>query len=218
MEIERGIFLVGGPDHSHPKDACAYLMDGRERAVLIDAGAGDGVTKIAENIARAGVELGKVQYLVLTHCHVDHSGGAPGFQAQGVKIVAHQRCAEILAPGGDPRTAADWYGMRLPPINVDVAFEGNEHRIDLGGEDLVCIHIPGHSPGSICAYIDRDGRRVLFGQDVHGPLHPVLESNREQYQQSLKAMLALDADVLCEGHFGIYRPREAVKKYISSYL
>jgi glyoxylase-like metal-dependent hydrolase (beta-lactamase superfamily II) len=66
--------------------------------------------------------------------------------------------------------------------------------------------------------MDRDGQRILFGQDVHGPIHPVLESNREQYRQSLQKLIDLKADVLCEGHFGVYRPREEVEKYIKSYL
>jgi glyoxylase-like metal-dependent hydrolase (beta-lactamase superfamily II) len=186
---------------------------------LIDAGASGGFDRVMNNIRAAGLEVSRVKRLVLTHCHVDHSGGVPRYQAMvGVKAVSHARCAEILAQGNDPRTAAGMYGMRLPPIRIDITFDGEEYRLPLGDTELVCIHTPGHSPGSICVYMDRDGQRILFGQDVHGPIHPALDSNREQYKQSLQRLIGLKADVLCEGHFGVYRPREEVEKYIRSYL
>jgi hypothetical protein len=60
--------------------------------------------------------------------------------------------------------------------------------------------------------------KVLFGQDVHGPLVPSLLSNREDYHNSLNFMLDLDVDLLCEGHFGIYRGKEEVRKFIGSFL
>jgi hypothetical protein len=59
---------------------------------------------------------------------------------------------------------------------------------------------------------------VLFGQDVHGPLHPSLLSNRRDYLQSLALMLDLNADILCEGHFGVINGRDAVRRFIRSYL
>jgi len=59
---------------------------------------------------------------------------------------------------------------------------------------------------------------VLFGQDVHGPLDPTLLSDREDYRNSLNFMLDLKADILCEGHFGIYRGKEKVQEFIGSFL
>jgi hypothetical protein len=59
---------------------------------------------------------------------------------------------------------------------------------------------------------------VLFGQDVHGPLHPSLLSDRSQYSDSLKFLLSLESDILCEGHFGVYKGRENVQNFIRQYL
>jgi hypothetical protein len=53
---------------------------------------------------------------------------------------------------------------------------------------------------------------------VHGPLAPSLLSNRTDYLHSLKLLLSLEADVLCEGHYGIYRGKEEVTKFIRSFL
>ncbi|MFO8056456.1 MAG: MBL fold metallo-hydrolase [bacterium] len=218
MEIAKGVYQVGGAGVSAGGDAAAYLVDGEKEAVLIDAGTGEATQRLVENISRTGVEPSRVGILVLTHCHVDHSGGALELkQKLGLSVACHKECGRILARGDDPRTAAEWYGIKLPPIRADVAFESEEYEIDLGDTSLTCIHVPGHSPGSICAVLDREGKRILFGQDVHGPIHPALESDWNQWQESLQRMIELEADVLCEGHFGIISPAHEVAKFIKSF-
>jgi glyoxylase-like metal-dependent hydrolase (beta-lactamase superfamily II) len=88
----------------------------------------------------------------------------------------------------------------------------------VGDGVITAHHWPGHSPGSLVYTTQMDGKTVLFGQDVHGPLHPSLLSDQVAYQRSLKKLLSLDADILCEGHFGTYRGKEAVRKFIGSFV
>ena len=59
-----------------------------------------------------------------------------------------------------------------------------------------------------------EGLKVLFAQDVHGPLHPDLKSNQGDYRRSLELILSLDADILCEGHYGVYKGRKKVADFI----
>jgi glyoxylase-like metal-dependent hydrolase (beta-lactamase superfamily II) len=59
---------------------------------------------------------------------------------------------------------------------------------------------------------------VLFAQDVHGPLHPSLHSNRDDYQASLRRILELDADILCEGHFGVFRGKHDARRFVAQYI
>ena len=80
------------------------------------------------------------------------------------------------------------------------------------------IHMPGHSPGSLVYQVVSEGKKVLFAQDVHGPVHPDLLSDQEAYQDSLKKMLALNADILCEGHYGIFNGKTAVREFINSFM
>jgi hypothetical protein len=61
-------------------------------------------------------------------------------------------------------------------------------------------------------------KKVLFGQDVHGPLNSSFLSDRQDYTNSLKFMLTLKADILCEGHFGVFKGKEKVEKFIRSYI
>ena len=65
---------------------------------------------------------------------------------------------------------------------------------------------------------ESEGKRVLFGQDVHGPLDASLLSNREDYLESLRFLLSLEADILCEGHYGVFRGKEHVADFIESFL
>ena len=112
---------------------------------------------------------------------------------------------------GDPvLTAANWYESDFPPTKIDERLSGPEGALGPGGE-LKWLHTPGHTPGSICLYLDRAGERVLFGQDIHGPFLPSFKSDINLWKSSMEKLLALDADVLCEGHFGIFRPRDRVK-------
>jgi glyoxylase-like metal-dependent hydrolase (beta-lactamase superfamily II) len=83
---------------------------------------------------------------------------------------------------------------------------------------IEALHIPGHSPGSLVYVTESEGKRVLFGQDVHGPLDASLLSNLEDYLESLRFLLALDADILCEGHYGVIRGKAEVADFIRSFL
>jgi glyoxylase-like metal-dependent hydrolase (beta-lactamase superfamily II) len=90
--------------------------------------------------------------------------------------------------------------------------------IALGERTITAIHIPGHSPGSVAYLMSSAGRSVLFAQDVHGPLHPSLLSDAAAYQASLRRLLETGADILCEGHFGIFEGREEVAKFIRRFM
>ena len=93
-----------------------------------------------------------------------------------------------------------------------------EESLQFGTHDVVCLHTPGHTPGSISVYLDNDGKRILFGQDIHGPFLAESGANMSHWEQSMKKLIALNADILCEGHFGVYRPASKVAEYIERYL
>ena len=51
-----------------------------------------------------------------------------------------------------------------------------------------------------------------------GPLHPDLQSESLAYQRSLNLLLSLEADVLCEGHYGVFRGKKEVAVFIRQFL
>jgi glyoxylase-like metal-dependent hydrolase (beta-lactamase superfamily II) len=217
-EVTEGIYLVGGADITDPRDCAVYLLDLGE-LVLIDAGAGPSYAEIVRNIETLGLDLTKLKSLILTHCHIDHIGGAPQLRAAfGAQIIMHHLDAEAVEQGDDGMTAASWYNLRFPPMAVDVKLEKEKEHLLFGDQEVVCLHTPGHTPGSISVYLDRGGTRVLFGQDIHGPFSEEFGSDLAVWRSSMERLLALEADILCEGHFGIYQPKENVAEYIRHYL
>ncbi len=216
-EIAKDIFIVGGPDITDGRDGCVYLLSLGE-LVLIDTGAGWSSDQIIDNLRRLGFDPQNLKTILLTHCHIDHIGGAPHLRRKfGSRIYIHSLDAPPLESGDAVLTAASWYQTTFEPTPVDVKLSLPEEILTLGEERIVCLHTPGHTPGSISIYLDRGGKRVLFGQDLHGPLLPEFGSNLNDWDRSTKRLLDLEADILCEGHFGIYRTRKEVREYILSY-
>lgn len=219
MKITSEIFQVGGSGLSHSSDASAYLVISGKESALIDSGTGAGIDRMLNNIKKCGVELSSVRYLFLTHCHYDHTGGAEKIrELTGCSIVAHKLDAEYLESGNSNVTAASWYGTYIDPVKVDIKVPGNSMDFTLGELKLKFYHTPGHSPGSSVLTVVSDGKLVLFGQDVHGPLNDMLLSNRRDYEASLAFLLSLNAEILCEGHYGIIKGKEKVAGFIESFM
>jgi glyoxylase-like metal-dependent hydrolase (beta-lactamase superfamily II) len=217
--ITSEIFQVGGPEHTSPEDAAIYLIHFNDQSALVDAGCGRNLGRLYKNIAECEVDLKTIEYLLITHCHYDHTGGAAAIRTNiGCLTVAHELEAPYLEEGDHAVTASEWYGTTMDAFPIDIKLSGPENDIMLGGKTISAIHTPGHSPGSVVYLTESDGQKVLFGQDVHGPLAAVLKSNRGDYVESLKKMILLDADILCEGHFGVYKGKEKIKKFIRSFL
>lgn len=217
-EIESGVFIVGGPDISDSRDCMVYLLDLGE-LVMIDTGAGPGVRMIISAMLRLGLDPARLSTIILTHCHIDHVGGAHELKKRyGARIIMHELDAEVVERGDSKMTAAHWYGVPFEPLKVDVRLSRDEERLPIGGREIVCLHTPGHTPGSISVYLDNHGKRILFGQDIHGPFFAEFGSNITHWQKSMEKLLALKADVLCEGHFGVYRPNKQVTDYIERYF
>ena len=217
FEITDDIFIVGGPEITDGRDGCVYLLNLGE-LLLIDSGAGWSVDKIIKNVEKFGFEAKNIKKILLTHCHIDHIGGAPQIRERfGSRILIHELDAPPLESGDPILTAARWYQTTFPPTPVDVKLNLPEEILRIGGNEIVCLHTPGHTPGSICIYLDRKGKRILFAQDLHGPLLEEFGSNLSDWDRSTQRLLDLDADILCEGHFGIYETKKEVKDYILSY-
>ena len=212
------VFVVGGSDLSAPEDAFVYLVDAGSELVLVDAGVGYSISRIEDNIRSLGFEPARVWHIIATHCHIDHIGGLFAWKERyGCKIIAHELDRAGIEGENNALTAASMYGVDYKPVKVDTLLKGETQNLKLGDLQFNFLHTPGHTPGSICAYIDTKDGRVLFGQDIHGPFSPAWGSDLKKWRVSMQKLLALRADVLCEGHAGIFRG-DKVGKYIESYL
>jgi hydroxyacylglutathione hydrolase len=187
----------------------AYLVEGREKALLIDTGIG------AADLAGFVKSLTALPVIVVdTHGHPDHAGGNPQFG----QVHAHPSDFEMIKRffGGDyrantvrrilqesPGLAAsilkDTSSLKVPALLP--ATEGNV--FDLGGRKLEVIESPGHTSGSICL-LDA-GNKLLFTGDNDNTLVWLFLKDclpLETYLQTLRKVQARagEFDTLLPGH------------------
>lgn len=219
MGITSEVFEVGGGHLTAPEDAAIYLIKFGRESALVDSGCGNETERLFANIRKCDVDPLQLKFLLLTHCHYDHTGGAAELKRRiGMEIIAHELDAQYLESGDNRVTAANWYGAKIKSFHVDRKIKGNSEGIFLGGRRIEAIHTPGHSPGSVAYLTESDELRVLFAHDVHGPLDPSFLSNRNDYNASLRILLEIEADILCEGHYGVYRGKSEVADFIRQFM
>jgi len=213
-EIVKDFYHIGDSGCS------VYLVQthSEEGLVLIDCGMS---LKMIKKIDRVNLDPMDIKHCIITHFHIDHIAACYDLKQFNKKVnfYAHELDAEAIEEEGHGKeTAAKWYGVEYKPVRLTKRLKGDLEILNFGIYDFQCIHTPGHTPGSISILIEtEDHKKILFGQDLHGPIIPGV-SDYEDYQNSLQKLLDLKADILCEGHFGIFQPASEVQRYIKQYI
>jgi len=143
-------------------DSNVYLLED-EDPIIVDTGTGMYAESVLEEVSRF-VPLKKVGRIVLTHCHLDHIGGAAAFQnATGAKVMLHETEADPIMAGDTTLSLADMFGSKLSKLDIEPLKAGQ--KLSTGSAELEVVHLPGHSPGSI-ALLDRKGASAVVGDTV----------------------------------------------------
>jgi len=178
-----------------------YLVED-EKNLLVDAGI-DG-KRVVRFLKEHRVK--ELDYLILTHCHYDHSAGVEEIlQSYSPDVCLHEAEVEKRS---DPEYSVSWmFGAAPPEYEVDIPLKGSE-VFRLGEIELRIIHTPGHSPGSICLYNNKTGE--LFSGDTVFPDGGIGRTDlrggsTEKLRESIKKLLELDARILYPGHGEILR-------------
>jgi glyoxylase-like metal-dependent hydrolase (beta-lactamase superfamily II) len=177
LKIADDVYLVGGGDIrlSSRYDCHVYLIDGGREGCLIDAGSGLGTEEIIANIKKDGFSPKKdIDYILLTHAHSDHGGGAGSIQkATGAKIIAPKGEANFVQEGGADLEA----GIKVTKVSgvypkdyvyqhakVDKVVEHGS-RVKVGKYTLRTIQVPGHSHAT-AGYLIEQKPRSFFSGDI----------------------------------------------------
>jgi len=199
-----------------------YLIN-EEKKALIDAGPTTSVGAVLDGVKKAGVRPEEIDYLIVTHIHLDHAGGA-GVLIQDMpqaKVVVHHKGARhLLNPAKlvSSVIAAQGEGVlrllgkvvplekgRVMPISGGDVIELSKKQI------LRFIDAPGHASHELCIYESRNNG--LFSGDAVGisvaeneillPVTPPPGFDLELYLDTLKRLMALKATALYFAHFGV---------------
>ncbi len=147
-------------------DSNIWLITGNEN-ILIDTGTGispDGLDYASFMARFIDPHLvGGLSKIILTHCHIDHVGGASS-------LSDHYGCPVFIGSGDAPFvrsadpdvTVSRMFGIPLEPIECQEVGQG--HIFDTGEHRLRVIDTPGHTPGGICLYDEVTG--ALFSGDT----------------------------------------------------
>lgn len=136
-------------------DSNCYIIGDKNSAVVIDAGADHAeVLQILES------QHLSLEYIVLTHAHIDHVLNAGKLRdAAGARVVIHEDDAPLL---GDPvLNCSALFGLNKVFGPADILVKDGD-SINVGGINLQFIHTPGHTPGSICVLAGNE----LFSGDT----------------------------------------------------
>jgi len=207
--------------------SAAYVVETSDGLVLVDSGLEANGAAIARDFRYRNLELARLRAILLTHAHADHSQGARQLrQLTGAKIYAGQGDVSVLR-AGEPRDAFcstfDMGKLQIHSTEVDVELKGGE-TIEIADARFHVIAAPGHTPGSICYTLERDGLRFFFGGDVvmtltegEGPfrrelgtyaayLAPRYRGNAEDFLATIRRLQQLPTpDLVLPGH-----PRESL--------
>lgn len=197
----------------------AYLFTG-ERKAIVDVGPKAAVPNLLLALAELGMSPRDIDYIVLTHIHMDHAGGVGTVVKEmgNAKVLAHGRARHHLV---DPTklweaslktlgALAVEYGEIEPVPEDRIVVATDQMKLDLGHGLVLEIYLtPGHAPHHLSLF-DRANRVLIAGEAagvcIGGLIRPTTPPpfKLEETLSSIDKLIALEPEKLCYGHFGCY--------------
>ncbi len=154
--FDHGISAID-TEYSRPQQDASHLIVAAGRAAFVDTGVNDSVVLLLDALRRHDLDAGDVDYVFLTHVHLDHAGGAGKLMQAlpNARCVVHPRGAPHMA---DPkkivagtkavygaRRAREIYGTIEPIAAARIVTARDEAWLELGGRALQTIFTEGHA-------------------------------------------------------------------------
>ena len=204
-----------------------HLLVEDGRAAVIDTGTSHAVPHVLAALEAQGLSAAQVDYVILTHVHLDHAGGAGQLMARfpNARLTVHPRGARHVAdPGRLLAATAAIYGeaqtrrvygevLAVPKHRIVETAEGT--RLRLAGRELLFLDAPGHARHHV---VVRDGKTGhIFAGDTFGLSYRELDRDGRQFSfpttspsqfdppalhRSIDRMLSYGPESLYVAHFG----------------
>jgi glyoxylase-like metal-dependent hydrolase (beta-lactamase superfamily II) len=221
-----GLFAIDTGFH-RPRYDAAYLVVERGRAAFIDTGTNFAVPRLLAALAHVGLGPADVDWVIPTHVHLDHAGGA----GQLMQLLPHARMAihplgapHMIDPGalqagstaiyGEAEMART-YGALVPVDETRIVVAPDGATVELAGRVLECVDTPGHARHHFCVWDARS--RNWFTGDTFGqsydeicnargrfvvPSSTPVQFEPESLKRSIGRLLERDPAGACLTHYG----------------
>jgi len=241
INVAKGINVIDSGYYS--KDfAAIYLLRQRSKIAIIETGSNFSVPLVEKALIEDGLSFSDVTYIIPTHVHLDHAGGAGKLmrQCQNASLVVHPRgsrhlidpsklIAGAMAVYGEEKFK-EYYG-EIIPIDSDRVIEAEDNFVlDFDGRVLKFIDTPGHARHHFCVW-DNETKSMFTG-DTFGISYRDLDHQNDVYVlpstspiqfdpealiQSINRIMEFKPERVCLTHFSAIKPTQrAVNQLIES--
>ena len=221
-EVAEDIYLIDNQLYSIPKWGSVYLVNEAKKA-LIDTGPTTSSKAVLEGIKRVGVSPEDIDYLIVTHIHLDHAGGVGTllkYMPQARVVVHHKGARHLVNPVRLVDSVREAQGEKVMRLLGEVVPVETERVMPVSGDDVIklsaqqalrFIDAPGHASHELCIYESRN--HGLFSGDAVAisvaenkillPVTPPPSFDLEAYLDTLERLMTLKATALYFAHFGV---------------
>lgn len=187
MDLEHGITAID-TGFNRPRFDASHLIVERGRAAFIDVGTNYSIPALLAELDAKGVGRDAVDYVIVTHVHLDHAGGAGEIMRQlpNARLAVHPRGApHMINPARLVASASSVYGAEevrrtygeLVPVPAGRILEiRDEAVIDFAGRALRCLDTPGHARHHFSVWDERS--RAFFPGDTFGLSYREFDTGR----------------------------------------
>jgi glyoxylase-like metal-dependent hydrolase (beta-lactamase superfamily II) len=219
--VASNVYLIDDLLYSIAGLGSVYLLV-EKKIALVDTGPATSAPCVLEAIEKIGISPEEVDYIIVTHIHLDHGGGV-GVLLKNMpraKVVVHHRAVRhIVDPSKLISSAVEAQGQEVMVRNGDMLPVPEDRAIPAHDLDtiwlddkqvLTLLECPGHAPHQICISESRNGGifvgdavgHCVEGTDVMVPITPPPSFDLELYVNTLNRIKKLNASRIYFSHFG----------------
>ncbi|WP_136795282.1 MBL fold metallo-hydrolase [Desulfosediminicola ganghwensis] len=184
MKESTGVYTV---DTGYLREgfAASHMVVENGKAAFIDVGTTRSADRLLAALADRGLTATDVLYVIVTHIHLDHAGGAGKLMEMfpRARLVVHPKGARhMVNPEKLMEAAVEVYGQKkfdslygeVRPIAKERIIEaGDGFQLDFNGRQLLFIDTPGHARHHFCVWDEKSGG--VFTGDAFGLAYPQLQ-------------------------------------------
>jgi len=190
IDYQHGISAIDSGYQRELLDAIHLVVEGG-RVAIVDTGVASSVPRVMDALRAKGLAPEQVDYVILTHIHLDHAGGAGLLLSKlpNAMLTVHPRGARHMA---DPRRlmestiavygaeeARRTYGELVPVPRERMIETAHGSSLALNGRTFTFFDTPGHARHHVCILDSRSGQ--LFAGDTFGLSYRELDYEGRQF-------------------------------------